>query len=379
MLENLLAKLQSIDPAILTDVVRQDQRSPSFEITEWSVKRLSDQGMISPDGLWLYSGQGHTGGDMRPWSVVLKVFKRPDHETVPDARHYWKRELIVAQSGFLERLRGPVGAPRFYRSDEHKDDVWLWMEHVLDERAGAWTLDDYIWAARQLGRWNGTEMTVALPTEFWLQKQPHRAWQALVNLENVWQSSLHQKHISTATRLRFKQLWEERELFYGIIERLPHCFAHLDCQRRNLFFHLRADEQAELVLIDWAMCGVGVLGAEVSQLVGGSTNFREWPSSALADLDAATFQSYMQGLSEAGWSGDTNSVRLGCTAWLAIYRGAIMPEAMTLWCSPEGRSAVLQSFGLAEEDLYLHFLPMLHYFLDCADEARVLMKKTGMV
>jgi hypothetical protein len=379
MFENLAARLQAIDPAILTDVVRQDQRSSSFEITEWSVKRLSDKGLVNPDGLWLFSGQGHAGGDLRQWSVVLKAFKRPEQETAPDARWYWKRELLVAQSGFLERLRGPVRAPRFYRTDEHEDGLWLWMEHVLDDRSGAWTLDDYALAARQLGRWNGAEMAMAFPTEAWLERRPHRAWQNVVNLENVWQSPLHDKHISAETRQRFSQLWEERELFYGILERLPQCLGHFDCQRRNLFLHRGADESAQLVLIDWAMCGVGALGAELHGLVGGSTTFGDWPAAALAELDAAAFRSYMQGLRESGWSGDADCVRLAFTACLAIYRGAIMPGLMAGVSTPEMRPAALQAFGMAEEDLYLHLLPILNYWLDCADEARGLMKATGMV
>ena len=61
MPKDFLGRLQAIDLALLTDVVRQDQRSPSFEITEWSIKRLSDKGVQNPDGLWLVSGSGHAG------------------------------------------------------------------------------------------------------------------------------------------------------------------------------------------------------------------------------------------------------------------------------------------------------------------------------
>ena len=61
MPEDFMSRLQAIDLALLTDVVRQDQRSPSFEITEWSIKRLSDKGVQNPDGLWLVSGCGHAG------------------------------------------------------------------------------------------------------------------------------------------------------------------------------------------------------------------------------------------------------------------------------------------------------------------------------
>ena len=137
MAEDVLARLQAIDRAILTDVVRQDQRSPSFAITAWSIERLSDKGIQHPDGLWLVSGEGHAGTTTQPWSVVVKIFDRPSHETSPESRQYWKRELLVAQSGVLERLPGPVRAPRFYRTDAYADSLWLWVEHVQDARPGA--------------------------------------------------------------------------------------------------------------------------------------------------------------------------------------------------------------------------------------------------
>ena len=95
------------------------------------------------------------------------------------------------------------------------------MEHVQDERSGARTLDDYIFAARQLGRRNGACAAMPVPTEPWLVKQPHRAWLDVVNPENDWQSPLHQKYISESIRLRFERLWAEHELFYAILEALP--------------------------------------------------------------------------------------------------------------------------------------------------------------
>ena len=108
------------------------------------------------------------------------------------------------------------------------------MEHIEDERSWAWTLDDYAFAARQLGRWNGTCLTMPLPAEPWLAKQHYRAWEGVVNPDDDWQSPLHEKYISKDTRLRFEQLWAERELFYHTLQGLPQCFGHFDCQRRNL-------------------------------------------------------------------------------------------------------------------------------------------------
>ena len=379
MIEDLAARLQAVDPAILADVVHQDQRSPSFEIVEWSFRSLTDQGVGIADRLWLFSGSGRVGDATRPWSVVLKVFERPQQELAPDARNYWKREALAAQSGWLERLPGPVRAPRFYRTDEYPDSLWLWTELVRDGRAGAWTLDDYVFAARQLGRWNGASAALPPPTDPWLNKRPHRAWKDVVNPETDWQSPYHQKYVSEDTRLRFARLWAEHEVFYGVLEALPQSPVHFDCHRRNLFIQPGMNEQADLVVIDWALCGVGALGIELHALVGGSATFVEWPSADVAALDKAAFSSYVQGLRKAGWSGDVDLVRLAQVACLAIYRGAMLPGAMKWLCSPENRSGALQLLGIAEEELYLHLLPLLQYWLDCADEARILMRKTGMV
>ena len=87
MPDDILATLQAINPAVLESVVREDQRSPSFQITDWSVGRLSNKGIINPDGLWLFSGQGHDQQGPRNWSVVLKILARQTEE--PPINDMW--------------------------------------------------------------------------------------------------------------------------------------------------------------------------------------------------------------------------------------------------------------------------------------------------
>jgi len=71
-------------------------------------------------------------------------------------------------------------------------------------------------------------------------------------------------------------------------------------------------------------------------------------------------------------------VRLDYVTCLAIYRGTILPGAMTLWCSSENRERSMRQFVIAEEELYIQLLPLLYLCLDCADGALELMKQTGM-
>jgi hypothetical protein len=380
MTEDMLVKLQAIDLAILTDVVRQDQYSPQFEITEWSVRRLSDKGVINPDGLWLFQGEGHDHDGSRSWSIVLKILQRQQNEPALSDLWHWKRELLLAQSGLLARLPGSVKAPRFYYTEETLNGAWLWQEYIVAQQPTDWGLAEYAFAAHQLGYWNGMCLTnqPALD-EPWLTRQHYRSWCEDANPEQDFQFFLNQRHIVGDTRTRYDQLWAERALFYDVLETLPQVFSHYDSQRRNLFVRKGDDDHTELVLIDWACCGVGPLGAELYALVAMSAVLLEWPPSTLAQLDAAVFGRYLQGLAQAGWSGDADTVRLGYVAWVAVWLGVVFPYIEAVWCTPEIQPYAMQVFGLAEEELYLQLLPVLSYSLDCADEARLLMKKLRLV
>jgi len=378
MAEDRLATLQAFDPARLTEVVRQDQCSPDFEIIKWSVRRLSDKGIINPDGLWLFSGTGRDSQGERPWSVVLKILSRQDPEPPPSDMWYWKRELLVAQSGLAERLAGAVKAPRFYKPGQPLEDTWLWMEHVRDTRPGRWSLDDFRFAAHELGRWNGAfVLAVPPPNEPWLGRQHYRTWLNWLDLDLHWQFPLLQKHVSVELRARYDRLWAEREEFFRVLETLPQVFCHADAQRRNLAIRRGSGQADELVLLDWALCGLAPLGVEMAMFVFGDIILLEWQPSASRDLDVTAFGAYVEGLRAAGWSGDLAQVRLAFTAWMAVMLALIMPAGMNAFCSPEARDDSLRNLGMAEEELFLEYLSGMVYALDCADEARILMGRLG--
>jgi len=324
MRDDMRSRLKAIDRAVLTEVVRQDQRDPSFEITEWSVQQLSDKGMINPEGLWLFSGQGRAGEATQPWSVVLKILVRPKQEPPPDNLWYWKREILLAQSRLLERLPGSVRAPRFYRTEEYPDSAWLWMEHIVERQSRPWSLAQYAFAAGQLGQWNGACLAaMPLAEAPWLARRHYVAWLSWMNVETDWQFPLNQTHVSVELRRRYEQLWAERERFYQVLEGLPQVFSHFDSQTRNLFISAGQDGQVELVAVDWAMCGLGPLGADLNGLVADNGYMLEWPPAELPKLEAIAFPSYLHGLQQAGWTGASEVVRLGYVAWRAVYYGLI--------------------------------------------------------
>jgi hypothetical protein len=308
--------------------------------------------------------------------VVLKILEREQEESPLDNPWYWKRELLFVQSGAMERLPGPVKAPRIYKSAETHTGVWLWLEYVENHHPEPWGLDDYAFAAQQLGHWNAVcAASRLLSDEPWLARQHYRFWYTQTNPDQDFQFLLNQKYILGDLRNRYEQLWAEREMFYHALEVLPQTFSHFDSQRRNLLIRRGSDGQDELVLLDWAMCGLGPLGAEIFSLVGMSAMLLEWPPSAVAQLDVVAFEHYLQGLRQAGWSGEADVIRLGYAAWMTVWLGVVFPNIMALWCTPDFRAYALQQFGLVEEELYRQWLPVLSYTLDCADEARMIVKR----
>jgi hypothetical protein len=378
MVDQLLENLKAIDPTILTDVVRQDRQNPSFEITNWSVKSLSDKGIINPNGLWLFWGEGQGNTGSQAWSVVLKILERPEEESPPSDLWLWKRELLLVKSGLMERLPPPIKAPRFYRVEETPAGAWLWQEYIENQRSDPWTPDEYAFAAHQLGLWNGAYVCgPSLPEEPWFTRKHYASWYRNTNPEQDFLFPLNQQYIFGNTRKRYEQLWEEREMFYTVLETLPQAFSHFDSQRRNLFIRKGSNGQEELVLVDWAVCGFGPLGAELFALIGMSTALLEWSPVEITGLENAVFGNYLQGLSSSGWHGNADQVRLAYTAWMAVYFGVVFPNILTIWCTFDARSYAIQQFGFAEEELCQKWLPLFAYSLDCADEARSLLKKLG--
>lgn len=373
MMEDTLDHLQRISLAVLTAVVREDQRRSSLIITDWTVQPLTDKGIINPGGLWSLNGSACDAHGTYAWSLVIKILRRPQHEQSLSDPWYWRREVDFVQSAFASKLPGPIRAPRFYRVDEHPDGIWLWMERVQPCSSEPWTSDDFRLTAHELGRWNGACLTqIDITSEPWFARHHYLTVMKDSTAED-WAFPLNQKYLSPLLRVRHSQLLAERERFSQALDALPHTFGHLDAQYRNVLLCAGATGQREVVLIDWADCGVAPLGAELNALICTSSLVFGWPPTQIRELDQLIFASYLEGLAAAGWAGNARQVRLGYVGWCALYYGRIFPGFLRYWCRPDNRPFALQQFGMAEEDLYVQWLPFITYVFECIDEAQALI------
>lgn len=373
MSQDMLETLRAIDPVVLTDVVRQDQRSSTFEILDWKVERFGDKGIFNVDSLFRFSGHGSDQQGEKSWSVILKILKDPGTGLDPRHLRYWKRELLAVQSGLLSNLRGPVIAPRCYGTSESRNGGWVWMEHIIENTKPDWTIDQYIFAARQLGVFNGLYLA-SLPDYPWLCKghvpgkvetgPPHHAWESPFVCEAF----------PSRTRERILRLWDERERFYNVLDCLPQVFSHFDFHRRNLLICQR-DGHDQIVALDWAWCGYGALGADLYSLVGGSALIFEIEPEVVPEIEAATFEAYLAGLHEVGWADNSEWVRLSYNICFAMFLAAFAP-ALTANATTDSMNAfVSHQFGRSGAALASGWAALCELALDRADEARRLMDR----
>jgi hypothetical protein len=304
MRSDVLERLRAVDPRLLAEIVRQDQRSQSFELRDWTVERLSSQGIINPDALFRFSGHRRAGNETRPWAVVLKILHKPQEEQDRRDLWYWKRELLAGQSQLLERLPGPVRAPRVDAATEHAEGGWLWMEHIGGNTSQSWTPAHYAFAARELGRFNGAYLSGSpLPTDPWLCMDHCRWWLRTLERyhpERAWDNPFVHTAFSEPVRRNVERLRAEAGRFLTVLNQLPQLFSHFDFQRRHLFIRARADGTDEVVAVDWAMVGIGPLGGDLVSLIGASALLFEVEPDKVAELEGVSFDAYRAGLRDAG-------------------------------------------------------------------------------
>jgi hypothetical protein len=378
MVTTKLDELKNTSLDLINQVVRQDRRCPTFIIQDWDVRALSDQGIINPDGLYLFEGHGvdaaHPGSGAQPWSLVVKVFSPPASETTPDNLWYWRREVDIYRSGLLERLPGPVRGPRIYAVHESAGKWLVWMEHVKDESPACWTMAQYRFAARELGRWNGRCFKEKIkPPDPWVSHELYRGWTETGDIITGWKEGhgpCLQKGLSKADFKRALALHNDRERYFKVLNSLPQVFSHHDYHRRNLMIRKNAQGQDEMVAVDWAMSGMGPLGGELYALIGSSGLLNEVEPEDMPALEEIVFGEYLTGLRAEGWDGDPQLIRLAYTAWVGVWVGAEGPALIAAWTQPGYSASTPEMDDCQQEELAIRFGKLCHFALSRADEAR---------
>jgi hypothetical protein len=331
-LENdIPAALRSINKSRLSSVVRQALNRSHFQIQGWRTRNLDGKpGNPGSLGLYRFEGVGVDRGEWLDWSVILKVIQSPANQGVvnggegndPGYWNYWKRELLIYQSGWLDGLPEGIAAPHCYEAQEIPGNIaGMWLEDVIDTHSGNWPLARYALAARHLGRFNGIYISRRQPPTFaWLSKHRTRQWLSNIPWKNfpwdhpqVWQVYPNPELDS------FRSLLNDHERFLVKLEQLPKTISLGDTNPVNFISRLSSRKLEQTVAMDWSLMGIEALGDDLGQLVYGTyLNLRNY---RLHDISETLFTSYINGLQDSGCRIDTQLVRFGYAVSAAFRVG----------------------------------------------------------
>jgi hypothetical protein len=366
-------RLATLDTPALTPIVQRALNNPAAEVTGWEYSPLQGGAGGGTFGSAVYRFAGDSRG--QAWSLILKVLYRQNDQSITDGQ-YWKREAHAYQSNWLSHLSGPLVAPCCFGVEEYPEACWLWLEEVTDASSDQWTLAQYRTVAGHLGEFNGASlMRTALPDWPWLSAEFIR--QDVENFRPI-ATQLHEimhpfvrRLLPDSSLAPMRQLWEERERFLTVLDRVPQTLCHFDAFRRNLLTRLTLTGEAQTVAIDWAFAGIGPIGAELVSLVWVGMLFGALPDESLYELDKAVFESYVDGLRTAGWRGDSRLARLGYTAAIGLRRmgtyGLMLPMI---------QQGMLTEADFSEID---QFIATSSFIEGLTSEARTLMRALNFV
>lgn len=296
-------------------------------VDDWTCHRLAG-GAGEALGVWEVTGTATVGGASRPWALVLKGWACAEVASEPAAWNWPYRELQAYTCGLLDDLSGSFVAPACYGRIQRSDgSEWLWLERVVDDASGPWSLERFAAAGWRLGRLNGAYLgDCGMPDYPWLSRDWLRQWveAAAPAVDLLARSAVHPMVRQTwppEIMDAYLWFWEARHAVLAMLSTLPSTFCHLDAFPRNLFFRTRAENATEIVAIDWGFCGVGVIGEDLAPLVAGSIAFMEAPAATHHRLEMAALDGYVAGLRESGWDGDPQGVRIGYAASAALRYG----------------------------------------------------------
>ena len=366
-----------LDRVAVREPVRAALAAPRAEVTRWSVEPVHG-GLDKTSAVYRVRGAARVGGQARPWSVILKVFRPAGGREDPAGAFYWRREALAYTSGVLDGLPGGLRAARCFGAEERPGAVWLWLEHVAGAPGTEWSRQQTLEAVRRLGAFSGASAAGRpLPSPPWLPHSWHRAWAAATApylprlraepdhplVRAGWPDDLY------PAALRF---WEEDlPRFLEAMDRLPQALQHGDPSSRNLF--RCADPLAatgETVAIDWAWLNVSAIGADLAKLVNGVA------SGAREAYVGEVVEAYAAGMRDAGWRGETAHVRLGYL--LATAEHYLAHPWMLALLDEDEQAQAERGRGMPVEEFMRRLSGVVRRGLGAAEAARALLAR-GLV
>lgn len=346
-----------LDANMIERPVRRMLNDPGVSVREWTATPIT--GSMAPGTIGVVRITGtasaaDVGGETdSPFSVILKMMASGGE---PGHRTYWKREAVVYSSGLLDYLPAGLRAPECYGVGEESESIIrLWLED-LGEGAGGhrWSIADYQHAARLIGRLNGSPIPALFdPPPAWWLRDVARQWIEAMNpiiprLEDARSDAVIGQLWSDRSVNALLEIGRQAPRLLELLDRFPVALSHGDAHQKN-FVLPDAGCRDDAILFDWSDVGLRPAGADLHPLFHLLIGLGGYDVEDLVDLSPLIFDSYLEGLSDADWSGDPRDIRQAFAASFAVRWGYFPVEVFL--STPEQRARAEASIGLELPDL----------------------------
>ncbi|QKS45876.1 phosphotransferase [Paenibacillus cellulosilyticus] len=331
-------KLQAISNAVL--------HKNDGQLIEWSYHSIgTGERNFVTGGVFRVTGITKLrDAERRSWSVILKVVKQDPTCDSTSHYNYWRREVEAYQSGLLQQLPANFVTPKCFSID-HLDDgsIWLWLEDVGHELQ-QWDKDAYRLACKRLGQFQAAYLVgETLPSNEWINSRWMRSWiQECMSYRSELDEGAIEQLLSderlSAIMLSLNQLEDAVGDWISALERLPRVFAHQDYYEQNIL--LRKDQQPDdpVMLIDWQFASISGIGEDLGRFLGLAVSRGHVPIEHFAQYRELFFASYMEGLRESGWTGESELSRFGFIASFAMRAVWEAPKLLRWFQNKPGSS-----------------------------------------
>jgi hypothetical protein len=145
-------QVNSLDRTALSPVVRKALDDTAAEILAWTVLPL--KGSSAVGYIFRLTGTARSRADVVAWSLILKIVPSPANKQVkfnflsnePSHFGYWKREMLLYQSGLCDELPDGLTATKNKASFPAPEAVRKLLYQATENITKKWTIPIQNWA-----------------------------------------------------------------------------------------------------------------------------------------------------------------------------------------------------------------------------------------
>jgi hypothetical protein len=343
----------------------------------WETKAIGNGIGLGTIGIFRLSGRSRqASGSAEPWTAILKIVD-------VEKEHTGLREYELAQSSDFQSIIEGLRPAKCFGTQERSDaERWIWTEDLAGGVQPPWTLDQYLYVARDVGVFHGRSL-LEMPAGDWDYLGIYGAVMrgpfflaALDNLENTASHELSGQIFGTTSVDAIKSVFAEFNEVGRALRNITTVFAHNDCHADNLYPIETDGVLIESVAIDWATAGLGPIGEDVGNLSGVGALWFSIDVDDFEGYEKAIFDRYIEGAESVAGSINIDHARTGYLAGLGYwglakmmnraYAGSTIPQAVNRWRSLTGMSEyeVARKWGVLTDKLY-------PYAIECVERLGV--------